>query len=67
MISNKKIALYGCGQLAEMALKLWPEKISTPCLFVDQNKKGQFKKKIIINLENFKKKKKKLYFNTFSF
>ena len=49
MISNKKIALYGCGQLAEMALKLWPNKIPTPSLFVDQNKKGQFKKKIIIN------------------
>jgi FkbM family methyltransferase len=58
MINNKKIAFYGCGQLAEMALKLWPDKIPTPSLFVDQNKKGQFKKKKIINFENFKKKKK---------
>ena len=58
MINNKKIAFYGCGQLAEMALKLWPDKIPTPSLFVDQNKKGQFKKKKIINLENFEKIKK---------
>jgi FkbM family methyltransferase len=58
MIGNKKIALYGCGQLSKMALKMWPKKIQAPNLFVDQDKKGKFNKKKIINLENFKKVKK---------
>ena len=52
---NKKIAIYGCGQLSAMTIKLWPSEIPGPNIYVDKYKSGRFNKKKIVSLKEFKK------------